>query len=75
MYHIVQVASGSFDLAEILQRVAHGIVNALHMSYCALYLMDAERGVLVPRVVMGSSPQTRSSASSAVFWKRRQTHS
>ncbi|HML22466.1 MAG TPA: GAF domain-containing sensor histidine kinase [Aggregatilinea sp.] len=53
MYHIVQMASGSLDLEEILGRIAHAITSSLEIKYCALYLIDSQRNVLVPRVVTG----------------------
>ncbi len=54
MYHIVQMASGALDLEEILRRTVQAITSSLGIHYCAIYLMDAQHNLLVPRVVTGS---------------------
>ena len=39
----------------MLERVADAMVTAVDAPYCAIYLMDTERGVLVPHVVRAPS--------------------
>ncbi len=51
MLHTAQTASSSLKPAQVLERVADAMVTAVDVPYCGIYLMDAERGVLVPHVV------------------------
>jgi signal transduction histidine kinase/ligand-binding sensor protein len=53
MLHTAQTASSSLKPAQVLERVADAMVTAVGVPYCGIYLMDAERGVLVPHVVRG----------------------
>ena len=53
MLHTAQMASSSLEPAQVLERVADAMVTAVGVPYCGIYLMDAERGVLVPHVVRG----------------------
>ncbi len=53
MLHTAQTASSSLQPAQVLERVADAMVTAVGVPYCGIYLMDAERGVLVPHVVRG----------------------
>ncbi len=53
MLHTAQTASSSLEPAQVLERVADAMVTAVGVPYCGIYLMDAERGVLVPHVVRG----------------------
>jgi signal transduction histidine kinase/ligand-binding sensor protein len=53
MLHMAQMASSSLEPAQVLERVADAMITAVNVPYCGIYLMDAERGVLVPRVVRG----------------------
>ena len=53
MLHTAQTASSSLEPAQVLERVADAMVTAVDVPYCGIYLMDAERGVLVPHVVRG----------------------
>lgn len=53
MLHTVQTAGSTLDPAQVLERVADAMVAAVDVPYCGIYLLDTERGVLVPRVVRG----------------------
>jgi hypothetical protein len=53
MLEAAQTASGSLELDQVLRRVAQGIAAAVGVRYCGIYLMDEERGVLVPRTSTG----------------------
>lgn len=53
MLHTAQTASSSLEPTQVLERVADAMVTAVGVPYCGIYLMDAERGVLVPHVVRG----------------------
>jgi GAF domain-containing protein len=53
MLHTAQTASSSLEPAQVLERVADVMITAVGVPYCGIYLMDAERGVLVPQVVRG----------------------
>jgi signal transduction histidine kinase len=53
MLHTAQMASSSLEPAQVLERVADAMVTAVGVPYCGIYLMDAERRVLVPRAVRG----------------------
>ena len=53
MLHTAQMASSSLEPAQVLERIADAMVAAVGVPYCGIYLMDAERGVLVPHVVRG----------------------
>jgi signal transduction histidine kinase/ligand-binding sensor protein len=53
MLHTAQTASSSLEPTQVLERVADAMVTAVGVPYCGIYLMDAERGVLVPHAVRG----------------------
>jgi signal transduction histidine kinase/ligand-binding sensor protein len=53
MLHTAQTTSSSLKPTQVLERVADAMVTAIGVPYCDIYLMDAERGVLVPHVVRG----------------------
>ena len=53
LLRVVQTASGSLDLDQVLARVAEGMVNAVGVRYCGIYLSDPEQGVLMPRAAAG----------------------
>jgi len=53
MLHTAQTASNSLEPDQVLEQVADAMVTAVGVPYCGIYLMDAERGVLVPHVVRG----------------------
>jgi signal transduction histidine kinase/ligand-binding sensor protein len=55
MLHTAQTASSALDPVQMLERVADAMVTAVDAPYCGIYLMDTERGVLVPRVVRAPS--------------------
>ena len=55
MLHTAQTASGSLEPVQVLERAADAMVTAVDASYCGIYLMDTERGVLVPHVVRAPS--------------------
>jgi signal transduction histidine kinase len=49
----VQMASGSLEVDQVLERVAQGMVTALGVRHCGVYMLDAERNILVPRIGSG----------------------
>ena len=51
--HAAQTASNSLEPDQVLEQVADAMVTAVGVPYCGIYLMDAERRVLVPRAVRG----------------------
>ncbi len=53
MLHTAQTASSTLEPDQVLERVADALVAAVDVPYCGIYLLDAERGVLVPRVIRG----------------------
>ncbi|MBN2002069.1 MAG: PocR ligand-binding domain-containing protein [Anaerolineae bacterium] len=53
MLHTAQTASSALEPDQVLERVADALVAAVDVPYCGIYLLDAERGVLVPHVVRG----------------------
>ncbi|MBN1873707.1 MAG: PocR ligand-binding domain-containing protein [Anaerolineae bacterium] len=53
MLHTAQTASSALEPAQVLERVADTLIAAVNVPYCGIYLLDAERGVLVPHVVRG----------------------
>ena len=55
LLHTAQTASSSLAPAQVLQRVADAMAKAVDAPYCGIYLMDTERGVLVPHVVRAPS--------------------
>jgi len=48
LLEVVWAASSSLQLPEVLRRVARGLASAVGVRHCGIYLMDEERGVLVP---------------------------
>jgi signal transduction histidine kinase len=57
--HAVRMASGSLELEEVLERVAEEMVSAVGGRYCGIYLLDQERGALVPRATGGEMARSR----------------
>jgi signal transduction histidine kinase/ligand-binding sensor protein len=55
MLRTAHTASSSLDPVQMLERVADAMVTAVDAPYCGIYLMDTERGVLVPHVVRAPS--------------------
>jgi signal transduction histidine kinase len=53
MLHTAQTASSALEPDQVLERVADALVAAVNVPYCGIYLLDTERGVLVPRVERG----------------------
>ena len=53
MLHTTQTASSTLEPDQVLERVADALVAAVDVPYCGIYLLDTERGVLVPRVARG----------------------
>jgi signal transduction histidine kinase/ligand-binding sensor protein len=60
MLHAAQVTSSSLEPHQVLERVADAMVAAVGVPYCGIYLMDAERGRLVPHAVRGPLIEVRS---------------
>jgi signal transduction histidine kinase len=56
MLDIVQAASSSLELDEVLSRVAKGIASAAGVDYCVFFLLDEEQGILIPRFEMSVRP-------------------
>ena len=54
MLHAAQTASSAVDPTEVLEWVADALIEAVNVPYCGIYLLDPDRGVLVPHVVRGS---------------------
>ncbi|HIP99654.1 TPA: GAF domain-containing protein, partial [Candidatus Bipolaricaulota bacterium] len=48
LLEVVRAASGSLELPEVLKRVARGLASAVGVRHCGIYLVDEERGLLVP---------------------------
>ena len=48
MLEMTQVASSSLELEQVLHRVARGIALAAGVCHCGFYLVDEERGLLIP---------------------------
>jgi len=57
--HTAQTASSSLEPAQVLERVADAMITAVGVPFCGIYLMDAERGVLVPHTVRGPLTEAR----------------
>lgn len=53
MLHALQMASASLELDQVLERIAAGIVTAMNVRMCGLYLFDTEGGRLLPYAVSG----------------------
>ena len=53
LLRVVQTASGSLELDQVLARVAEGMVAAVGVRYCGIYLTDPELGLLMPRAAAG----------------------
>jgi signal transduction histidine kinase len=66
MLHTAQTASSSLEPDQVLERVADAMITAVDVPYCGIYLMDAERGVLVPHVVRG--PLTEAARAALREW-------
>ena len=47
MLHSVQMASGSLELNQVLERIAEMLASATGMPHCGIYLMDDDQNVLV----------------------------
>jgi signal transduction histidine kinase/ligand-binding sensor protein len=54
MLHAAQTASSAVDPTEVLEWVTDALIEAVNVPYCGIYLLDPDRGVLVPHVVRGS---------------------
>ncbi len=53
MLRVVQTTSGSLELDQVLARVAEGMVSAVGVRYCGIYLLDPEQGLLIPHAAAG----------------------
>ena len=53
MLHTTQAANSALEPDQVLERVADALVAAVNVPYCGIYLLDTERGVLVPHVARG----------------------
>ena len=58
MLRSVQMASGSLELNQVLERIAEMLASATGMNYCGIYLMDEERNILMRHA--GTSSLTNS---------------
>jgi signal transduction histidine kinase len=56
MLEMAQTASSSLELDEVLRHVARGIATAAGVRHCGFYLMDKERGLLIPRLGTDALP-------------------
>ena len=57
MLQTAQTASSELEPDQVLERVADALIAAVDVPYCGIYLLDAERGVLVPRVLRGPTDE------------------
>ena len=59
MLRSVQMASGSLELNQVLERIAEMLAIATGMPHCGIYLMDDEKNILVRHAGTSSlsSPQ------------------
>ncbi|MGB2909928.1 MAG: GAF domain-containing protein [Anaerolineales bacterium] len=48
MLETAKAASGSLDLNEVLGRVARSMASAVGVHHCGIYLVDEEKGYLIP---------------------------
>jgi PAS domain S-box-containing protein len=48
LLEVARAASGSLELPEVLRRVARGLASAVGVRHCGIYLVDEERGCLIP---------------------------
>jgi signal transduction histidine kinase len=60
MLRSVQMASGSLELNQVLERIAEMLASATGMNHCGIYLMDEERNILMRHA--GTSSLTNSQA-------------
>ncbi|MGC9397487.1 MAG: PocR ligand-binding domain-containing protein [Anaerolineae bacterium] len=58
MLNTAQTTSSALEPDQVLERVADALIAAVDVPYCGIYLLDAERGVLVPRVLRGPTTET-----------------
>ena len=58
MLHTAQTTSSALEPDQVLERVADALIAAVNVPYCGIYLLDAERGVLVPRVLRRPATET-----------------
>lgn len=49
LLEIVQTASGSLDLDQVLRRVARGLTTAVGIPQCGIYVVDEEKQLLLPK--------------------------
>ncbi len=59
MLHAAQTANSALEPAQVLEQVADALAAAVDVPYCGIYLLDAEREVLVPQVVRGPAREGR----------------
>ncbi|MBN1921663.1 MAG: GAF domain-containing protein [Anaerolineae bacterium] len=57
MLHTAQTTSSALEPDQVLERVADALIAAVDVPYCGIYLLDAESGVLVPRVLRGPATE------------------
>ena len=55
----VQMASGSLELNEVLERIAEMLAIATGMPHCGIYLIDEEKNILARRAGTSSLSQTQ----------------
>lgn len=58
MLHTAQTTNSALEPDQVLERVADALIAAVDVPYCGIYLLDAERGVLVPRVLRKPTTET-----------------
>jgi signal transduction histidine kinase/ligand-binding sensor protein len=59
MLHAAQTVNSMLEPAQLLEQVADALAVAVDVPYCAIYLLDAAREVLVPQVVRGPADEGR----------------
>lgn len=68
MLETAQAASGSLELDEVLHRVARGLASAVGVRHCGIYLVDEEKGLLIP--TEGADPASLGPGVAETFLKR-----
>ncbi|MGY4707275.1 PAS domain S-box protein [Candidatus Bipolaricaulota sp. J31] len=68
LLEVAKAASGSLELPQVLRRVARGLASAVGVRHCGIYLVDEERGLLVP--AEGANPEALGPGVSTAFRAR-----
>ncbi len=55
--HTLEAASGSLELAQVLEQIATELAMAMGLSHCVIYLLDANKNLLTPEASVGDVSQ------------------